>query len=56
MIGTAGVDTTAADILIQIVGLTVVTVGGNMELYHASETATSTSIMLDSVLRLTKMA
>jgi hypothetical protein len=56
MIGTAGVDTTAADILIQISGLAVVTVGGNMELYHASETATSTSIMLDSVLRLTKMA
>jgi hypothetical protein len=56
MIGTAGVDTTAADILIQISGLAIVTVGGNMELYHASETATSTSIMLDSALRLTKMA
>lgn len=56
MISTAGVDTTASDILVVIQGLAVVTVGGNMELYHASETATSTSIMLDSVLRLTKMA
>ena len=56
LISTAGVDTTASDVLLLITGLTVVTVGGNMELYHASETATSTSIMLDSVLRLTKMA
>lgn len=53
---TAGVDTTASDILVQITGLAVVTVSGNLELYHASETATSTSIMLDSVLRLTKFA
>lgn len=56
LISTAGVDTTASDILLFISGLAVVTVGGNMELYHASETATSTSIMLDSVLRLTKFA
>jgi len=55
MIAIAGVDTTAADVLIQISGLLVCTVGGNLELYHASETATSTSIMADSVLRLTKM-
>lgn len=55
MISIGGVDTTAADILVVIQGLAVVTVGGNMELYHASETATSTSIMLDSVLRLTRM-
>lgn len=56
MIAIAGVDTINSDVLILIQGLLVCTVGGNMELYHASETATSTSIMLDSVLRLTKMA
>lgn len=56
MIAVAGVDTINSDVLIQISGLLVCTVGGNMELYHASETATATSIMLDSVLRLTKMA
>jgi hypothetical protein len=55
LISTGGVDTTASDILVLITGLAIVTVAGNMELYHASETATSTSIMLDSVLRLTKM-
>lgn len=51
---TAGVDTITSDVLVQISGLAVVTVAGNLELYHASETATSTSIMQDSVLRLTK--
>jgi hypothetical protein len=56
MIATGGVDTTSADILVQITGLTVVTVGGNMELYHASETAANTSVMADSLLRLTKFA
>lgn len=56
LISTAGVDTTASDILVLISGLMVVTAAGNLELYHASETATSTSIMLDSVLRVTKMA
>lgn len=54
MISIGGVDTTAADILVLVTGLAVVTVAGNLELYHASETATATSIMLDSVLRLTK--
>jgi hypothetical protein len=52
---TNAVDTINSDILIQISGLLVCTVGGNMELWHASETATATSIMLDSSLRLTKM-
>lgn len=56
LILTAGVDTINSDILVTIAGLVVCTVGGNMELYHASETAVSTSIMLESVLRLTKMA
>jgi hypothetical protein len=53
---TNAVDTINSDVLVQISGLLVCTVGGNMELYHASETATATSVMLDSVLRLTKMA
>lgn len=56
MIMTAGVDTTASDILVQITGLLVATTTGNLELYHASETATSTSIMLDSLVRVTKFA
>lgn len=50
-----GVDTVNSDILIIISGLAVVTVAGNFELWHGSETATSTSIMADSVLRLTKV-
>lgn len=55
LISIGGVDTTASDILVLVSGLMVVTAAGNLELYHASETATSTSIMLDSVLRVTKM-
>lgn len=49
------IDVVNSDILVVIQGLLVCTVGGNMELYHASETATATSVMADSVLRLTKM-
>lgn len=55
MIAIGGVDTLSSDVLVQITGLAVVTVGGNMELWHASETAVNTSVMLDSVLRLTKL-
>lgn len=52
---TNAVDTINSDILVQITGLMVVTVSGNLELWHASETATATSIMQDSALRLTKV-
>ena len=52
---TAGVDTINSDILVVIDGLAIVTVAGNLELYHASETATATSVMLDSVLYATKV-
>ena len=55
MIATGGVDTTAADVLVQITGLMVVTVSGTLELYHASETSNSTSVMANSALRLTKV-
>ena len=54
--GTAGrgttlsVDTANADMLMIIEGLMVVTVAGNLELYHGSETAVTTSIEADSVL------
>lgn len=56
LISTAGVDTVNVDQLLIIEGLMVCTTTGNLELYHASETATNTSIMLDSCLRLTKVA
>lgn len=56
MIMTAGVDTTAADILVQLTGLMVCSTTGNIELYHGSETATNTSIMVDSLLRVTRFA
>jgi hypothetical protein len=55
MIVTAGVDTINADTLIQITGLAVVTVAGNLELWHASETATATTVKANSILRLTKI-
>lgn len=54
LIATAGVDTVTADNMIKIEGMAVVTVAGNLELWHASETANSTSIMQDSVVRATK--
>lgn len=56
MIMTGGVDTISVDTLIQISGLAVVTASGNMELWHASETANSTTIKANSSLRLTKVA
>lgn len=53
---TAGVDTNAGDMLAIVEGLAVVTVGGNMELYSASEVGTSsTSVKAGSALRLTKV-
>jgi len=51
---TAGVDTINADQFAVITGLMIVTVSGNLELYHASETAASTTVKAGSILRLTK--
>jgi hypothetical protein len=44
----AGVDPINADILVKITGVIVVTVAGDLELWHASETATATSVMSKS--------
>jgi hypothetical protein len=53
---TSGVDTINSDMLLLVQGLAIVTVAGNLEFYHASETAVATTIKAGSVLRLTKMA
>jgi hypothetical protein len=55
MIGTGGVDTINADVLLLITGIAVVTVAGNFELWHGSETANNTIVKQDSVLRLCKI-
>jgi hypothetical protein len=55
LIGTVGVDTINLDILLSVRGIAVVTVAGNFELWHGSETATSTTIKKDSSLRLTQI-
>lgn len=52
---TASVDTINSDMLMKIEGIATVTVAGNLELYHASETAVATSVMADSAVRLTKI-
>ncbi len=53
-----GVDTANADILFRITGLMIVTVSGNLELYHGSELAQAngTSVMAGTSLILTKTA
>lgn len=53
---TAGVDSGSSELLLVITGIAIVTVAGNLELYHASETATSTSILDGSSLRAVKTA
>ena len=56
--GTAGrgttlsVDTANADSLMIIEGIMVVTVAGSLDLYHGSETAATTSVMVGSTLLL----
>jgi hypothetical protein len=51
----SGTDTLAADMLMLVTGLAVVTASGNMELYHASEVAAATTVRAGSGLRLTKI-
>ncbi len=53
---TVGVDTINVDMLMLISGLAIVTVSGNLELYHASETANTTTVKAGTSLRLTKTA
>lgn len=52
---TVSVDTTG-DMLMVIEGLMIVTVSGNIELYHASETAASTTVKAGSSLIITQVA
>ena len=47
---TLSVDTANADMLMIIEGLMVVTAEGDLQLYHGSETAATTSVEADSVL------
>jgi hypothetical protein len=53
---TAGVDTINADTLYRITGLMVVTVAGNLELYHASEVAAASTVKAGSSLVVSKTA
>lgn len=53
---TSGTDLLTADMLIYINGLMIVTVSGNLELYHASETAAATTVRAGTSLRVTKTA
>lgn len=52
---TSGVATAAANILVFIEGIMIVTAAGNLELWHSSETATSTTIMAGSSVVLTRI-
>jgi len=52
---TVSVDAANSDCLMIIEGLLVCTVSGNIQLYHASETAVATYVAPDSVLILTKI-
>ncbi len=60
--GTAGrgttisVDTANADMFITIRGMMIVTVSGNLELWHGSETAAQTTVLQGTSLRLTRTA
>ncbi len=60
--GTAGrgttlsVDTAAADMLMIIEGLCVVSVSGNLQLYHGSEVAAQSSIMTGTALIVRQIA
>jgi hypothetical protein len=51
---TLSVDTLAADVMYTIQGLVVVTVAGDIELWHGSEVAAASTVKAGSSLRLTK--
>lgn len=54
--GTNALSVINTDALWIVEGLMVVTASGNMELWHGSETATSTSVMTNSTFMATKVA
>jgi hypothetical protein len=53
---TTDVDTANADVLYYLSGIMVVSVAGNMELWHGSEAAAQSTVKAGSSLRLTKTA
>lgn len=53
---TVGVSTTASDIPMFVKGVLIVTVAGDLELWHASETATATSVEIGSSLVVVRTA
>lgn len=53
---TVGFATAATDTLCMIEGLVIVTVAGNLELWHSSETTTSTTVEVGSSLMVVKTA
>lgn len=53
---TGGVAATASNILVILEGTVKVTVQGDLELYHGSETATSTTIKADSLLEVVRVS
>lgn len=53
---TNAVKTVATDIFVIIEGLVIVTVAGNIELWHSSETATATSVEVGSSLMVVRTA
>ena len=53
---TVSVDTASADMLMVIEGLMIVTAAGNIELWHGSETANTTTVKIGSSLQLTQTA
>jgi len=53
---TGGVATTGTNILYIIEGVLIVTATGDLEVWHGSETATSTTVKTDSCGRLTRVA
>lgn len=56
MVNTAGFATANANVPVTIEGILVVTVAGDLELWHSSETATNTSVMAGSSLIITRTA
>lgn len=53
---TNAVKTAATDTLVIIEGIVIVTVAGNLELWHSSETATATSVEVGTSLIVTRTA
>ena len=56
MINTAGFITTNANVPVMIEGVLIVTASGDLELWHSSETATSTKVMAGSSLIVARTA